>query len=234
MISKRLVVGFSVVFLSVVANADAQSSTRNGAGDSVSFVNDVAPIINAKCGSCHVRSAKGRYSIKSYDALINSDSIEPNQPGSSYFIEVIENGEMPKGGLKVSDKELATLRKWIEEGAKFDGADEDETRLISSMSGGSARGSRDGSTRGSRNSAAGRSNAAGGRASGGRRANGRRGRGSRASAFDSNALLQFLDRDGNGELSLAEIDAAKRLLYSLDVNQDDRLTADEVKDLSNK
>jgi len=34
---------------------------------------------------------------------------------------VIESGEMPKGGGKVSKAELAVLKKWISVGAKYDG-----------------------------------------------------------------------------------------------------------------
>ena len=46
--------------------------------------------------------------------------------------------------------------------------------------------------------------------------------------FDTNQLLAFFDGDGDGQLSLKEIDAASRLLYSLDANEDDRLTGDEL------
>jgi Ca2+-binding EF-hand superfamily protein len=49
-------------------------------------------------------------------------------------------------------------------------------------------------------------------------------------AIKSNPLLQLFDVNGDGELSLEEIDAASRLLYSLDTNEDDRITADEVED----
>lgn len=94
------------------------------ASATVSFKNDVAPIIVAKCGKCHVSSSKGKYGIESYDALMNSDSVTPNDPADSNFIEVIESGDMPKGGLKVSDSELETLKKWVAQGAKFDGDDE--------------------------------------------------------------------------------------------------------------
>jgi len=212
------------IFLAVVAlpslSQAQQRQNRDAGNDSVSFVNDVVPIINAKCGKCHVTSARGRYDIKSYDALMNSDSIDLKFPDDSYFIEVIENGDMPKGGLKVSSKELETLKQWIVEGAKFDG--DDETNMISNRGGGNAQ-----------RSSRGRSNRTQGRSSGRGSSRSRRGR-SNSSAFDSNALLGFLDTNGDGKLSLTEIDAAKRLLYSLDTNEDDRLTADEVKDLGGR
>jgi cytochrome c553 len=36
-------------------------------------------------------------------------------------VEVIVDGDMPRGGAKVSKEELALLSKWIDEGAKYDG-----------------------------------------------------------------------------------------------------------------
>ena len=222
----RIAICVFAVLIALPSIADAQ----RGDDGPISFVNDVVPIINAKCGSCHVRAARGRYDIKSYKALMGSDSVSPDEPGDSLFIEVIEDGTMPKGGKKVSDSELKTLKQWIAEGAKFDG--DSETQVLSAIGGGGGdRGAGRGRA-GGRGQASGRggSRSAQGRSSG-RRSSGRRsGRSSRPNAFDSNALLKFFDTDGNGVLTLNEIDAAKRLLYSLDVNEDDRLTQEEVKE----
>ena len=110
----------SVVF----AQAGQQEDNGSKASGSVSFTKEVAPIIVAKCGRCHVSSSKGEYGIKSYDALMSSDSVTPTKPADSNFIKVIESGDMPKGGLKVSDSELETLKRWVAQGAKFDGDDE--------------------------------------------------------------------------------------------------------------
>jgi len=221
MISIRIAASLLILVSVLTSIADAQRRSGNDE-DPISFINDVVPIINAKCGKCHVQSTKGRYDIKSYDALMDSDSINLKFPEDSLFIEVIENGKMPKSGLKVTGAEMETLKQWIAEGAKFDG--EDESQTISSRGGGNARGS----SRGQNSRPSGRSNSR--RSSGSRQGSSRQGS-SRASAFDSNALLQFLDTNGDGELSLNEIDAAKRLLYSLDRNRDDRLTGDEVRDI---
>jgi len=95
----------------------------------VSFVSEVAPIINAKCGRCHVANARGQFSAKSYQDLMQSTTVTPNMAPESRFIEVIESGEMPKGGLKVEPAELEILKNWIAQGAKFDG--EDRTQPIS-------------------------------------------------------------------------------------------------------
>jgi len=110
----------NTTFLVLVA---LSTSVAWGQTDSVSFTKEVAPIIIAKCGKCHVSNDKGGYGIESYNALIKSDSIAPQDPDASNFIAVIESGEMPKGGLKVSSSELKTLKNWIAQGAKFDGDD---------------------------------------------------------------------------------------------------------------
>jgi mono/diheme cytochrome c family protein len=39
------------------------------------------------------------------------------------LIEVLESGEMPKKGQKLTKQEIAAIAKWIDEGAKFDGTD---------------------------------------------------------------------------------------------------------------
>jgi hypothetical protein len=96
------------------------------AQDSISFTNDVAPVIVAKCGGCHVSNAKGNYGIGSYAALMKTGSIAANNPEGSHFIEVIESGEMPKGKLAVTDGELKTLTNWIAQGATFDGDSKDK------------------------------------------------------------------------------------------------------------
>ncbi|QEG23151.1 EF-hand domain-containing protein [Mariniblastus fucicola] len=56
-------------------------------------------------------------------------------------------------------------------------------------------------------------------------------RSSSDNAIESNPLLQLFDTNGDGELSLEEIDAASRLLYSLDTNRDNTITSEEVKDM---
>ena len=236
MIFFRITVCLFAVTFAMSSVADAQ---RRGADDEqISFTNDVAPIINAKCGTCHVRASRGRYNIKSYKALIDSDSVDAKNPDDSLFIEVIESGEMPKGGLKVSDKELETLREWISQGAKFDGDRESAAINTGGGSRASSRTSRGRSQSGRGQSGrgqSGRSQANRGRTQG-RSSNSRRpsstqrGRRSQSNAIVANKLLAFLDGNGDGKLSLKEIDAASRILRSLDANEDGRLSGDELEE----
>ena len=232
MIFFRITVCLFAVTFAMSSVADAQ---RRGADDEqISFTNDVAPIINAKCGTCHVRASRGRYNIKSYKALIDSDSVDAKNPDDSLFIEVIESGEMPKGGLKVSDKELETLREWISQGAKFDG--DRESAAINTGGGSRASSRQSGRSRGQSS----RGQSSRGQSSRGSRTQGRsnsrrssgssRGGSSRSNAIESNKLLAFLDGNRDGKISLKEIDAASRILRSLDANGDGRLTGDELEE----
>ncbi len=97
------------------------------AGDTVSFSSDVAGILVANCGGCHVAQARGEFSMANWSALASglggSPVIVPGKPDESYLIEVIRTGTMPKGGGTVPEADLQRLKQWIEEGANFDSDD---------------------------------------------------------------------------------------------------------------
>ena len=106
------------------------------AADEPSFTNDVVPIFVGKCGRCHVRNARGEFRAETYAALMRGSAagvvILPKDPDGSRLIEVIESGDMPRGGAKVSREELQTLRDWIAAGAKNDG--ENDNFMLASLS----------------------------------------------------------------------------------------------------
>jgi mono/diheme cytochrome c family protein len=90
----------------------------------ISFTKDVAPIFVAKCGRCHVTGTRGGFNMGNYAALIEgSDAGKVIFPGEKDgpLIENIEAGDMPPGAGKVTDEELAKIKKWVLDGAKFDG-----------------------------------------------------------------------------------------------------------------
>jgi len=89
----------------------------------LSFTKDVAPILVAKCGGCHVNNQRGQFGMATYKALMSSGQVVASDPVESRLIQVIDTGEMPKGGGKVEAAELKVLRDWVAAGAKSD-ADE--------------------------------------------------------------------------------------------------------------
>ncbi len=94
------------------------------------FSKKVAPILIAKCAQCHIDRQQGGVSMATFAALLKGPEagriVLPGAAEGSRLIEVIENGDMPRGGLKVTDQELQTLKQWIREGAEFDGEDRQE------------------------------------------------------------------------------------------------------------
>ena len=92
----------------------------------VSFVKQVAPILNTRCGNCHVRNARGMFSMSTYEALMKGPPagkvVFPANVDGSDLIVKVKDKEMPPNGAGIPDAELATLTKWVQEGAKFDGA----------------------------------------------------------------------------------------------------------------
>lgn len=91
----------------------------NGPG-ATSFAKQVAPILTAHCGGCHIRGSRGGFQMLSYEGLMKSGFVQRGNPEASRLVEVIESGDMPRGGGRVPPEDLATLKRWIEAGAASD------------------------------------------------------------------------------------------------------------------
>ena len=89
----------------------------------LSFTGQVAPMLSLHCGGCHIAGRKGGFQMVSYAGLMRSGVVQPGAGESSKLVEVILNGDMPRGGGKVSPADVGLLMKWIDAGAPFDGSD---------------------------------------------------------------------------------------------------------------
>ncbi len=99
----------------------------------VSFVADVAPILVKNCVGCHgSEEAEGEYQLTSFERLLRagaseSPAVTPGKPDESELIRLVESedeGErMPYDADPLPPAEIALLRQWVEQGAKFDGSD---------------------------------------------------------------------------------------------------------------
>lgn len=102
--------------------------------NATSFRDQVAPILVSKCGRCHVNRASGGVSLANFATILQGPNagkiVFPGNAEGSRIIEVIVEGDMPRGGRSLSDEELATLKAWISEGARFD-ADDRNANLVS-------------------------------------------------------------------------------------------------------
>ena len=113
--------GVKMPDLAELPKMPAASSAPDASATKVSFVKDVAPILNSKCGNCHVNQKRGDFSLLTFNEISTGGGVIAGEPETSRLIEVIESGEMPKGGGKVSKAELDVLKNWISAGAKYDG-----------------------------------------------------------------------------------------------------------------
>ncbi|MDA7979770.1 MAG: hypothetical protein MPJ50_13465 [Pirellulales bacterium] len=92
----------------------------------ISFSADIVPIFIAKCNNCHVRGNRGGFSMANYQALMRGSGggivVRPNNVTGSRLVDVLETGDMPRGGTMTAD-EIQSIKTWISEGARFDGSD---------------------------------------------------------------------------------------------------------------
>lgn len=97
----------------------------------VSFSADVQPILKERCMECHVPGAPGyiasSFDVSSYETLMKGGKygalVIPGDPLTSTLNMLVEGRanpsiHMPHGREKLSDREIETLRVWVQEGAK--------------------------------------------------------------------------------------------------------------------
>jgi hypothetical protein len=89
---------------------------------SVSFANDIVPILEAKCIKCHgVESKKEGLDLRTYDDILkgsrNGPVIVPGNANESLFVTLIIEGEMPNRGEPVTPEELRLIMDWVNQGA---------------------------------------------------------------------------------------------------------------------
>ena len=117
--------------------AKAQLGKASGKG-TVSFAKDVAPILVAKCVSCHDDNARGGLRLDTFAGLEKGGNngllLQAGNPNNSRLIQklVTPNAQqrMPKGEAALTADEIQTIGTWIAEGAKFEG---DKATNLSSL-----------------------------------------------------------------------------------------------------
>ncbi|MHC4878781.1 MAG: DUF1549 domain-containing protein [Planctomycetota bacterium] len=117
----------SVVFYLTMSVAFVGSGLiADGAEKPVDFSHDIVPLLKKHCVGCHSGAeAKGGFSISTRELLLDAGGAEPGNATESYVIELITSTDpelrMPpvdKPGL--SDDEVALLKRWIDEGLRWE------------------------------------------------------------------------------------------------------------------
>jgi mono/diheme cytochrome c family protein len=89
---------------------------------SVSFVQDVLPILQQNCSNCHGGSkASGGFQINTYQAVMAGSRtgtvIQPGDGQNSYLVQLVQKGTMPRRGPKLPGTEIQIIIDWINAGA---------------------------------------------------------------------------------------------------------------------
>lgn len=103
------------------------------ADEPVSFRSDVAPILRDNCIACHcARKAEGGYRLDVFAEMVKAgdSGIEPLVKSEDNGVEFLRRlttedkyERMPAEGEALSGEQIQIIRRWIESGADFDGAD---------------------------------------------------------------------------------------------------------------
>ena len=102
---------------------EAPTAASSGQGSTVSFANDVLPLLESRCLSCHggERTSEG-LSLKSYADLMtgsnNGPVVSAGDANNSLIVELVATQKMPKRGPKLTPDQVQLLTDWINQGAQ--------------------------------------------------------------------------------------------------------------------
>lgn len=129
--------GLALAWLLVADSAPAFGQAPKGP---VSFINDVAPILQKNCFACHdAKKKKGKLEMTTYENLrkggSKEDPIAPGKAKESLLLDLLTSkgaDRMPPkdAGDALKKEQIDIIAKWIEEGAKLDKGIEPKTDLV--------------------------------------------------------------------------------------------------------
>jgi mono/diheme cytochrome c family protein len=119
---KQLVIPFIAAFL-VSAYVVLQYGSTNAVPQaSISYANDIQPILQSRCGSCHMGEFVNKeLNMDTYENLMagsqNGPVIIAGNAKDSLLVQKISSGEMPKRGPKLTPAQIRVIIEWIDAGA---------------------------------------------------------------------------------------------------------------------
>ena len=109
---------FAVSAFVVLRTTPAQSAPHNG----ISYASDVRPILESRCGSCHMGLfVSAGLHMDTYASLMAGSEhgpvIVPGKANDSLLIKKLLEGKMPKRGPKLTPAQIQVIVDWINAGA---------------------------------------------------------------------------------------------------------------------
>lgn len=131
-------IGLAVAWLFLAAQPAGAQEKKD-----VSFVNDVAPILQKACFSCHsAKTKKGKLDMTTYESFrkggTKDDPIETGKSKESYLIQVLTSHgpeRMPPKdvGAPLPKDKIELIARWIDQGAKLDTGVEAKADLVKEL-----------------------------------------------------------------------------------------------------
>jgi len=97
-------------------------ATKAAPATNISYSKDVQPILDSRCGKCHM----GEYvsedlHMDTYESLMegseNGPVIIPGNADDSLLVQKLVEGKMPKRGPKLTPVQIQIITDWIDAGA---------------------------------------------------------------------------------------------------------------------
>src|SRR2546430_1776084 len=107
-----------------IANSLLLASLPAFCATSPMFEKDIRPILKAHCFDCHGEGDKlrGGVDLRLRRLMLKGGDegpvIVPGKPDKSLLFKMVNEGEMPKRGKKLTSEEIALIKRWIASGAK--------------------------------------------------------------------------------------------------------------------
>jgi uncharacterized membrane protein len=104
------------------ATEPAAATQPAAAGATVSFANDILPIIESRCINCHggERTQEG-LDLKTHASLMTGSSngpvVTPGDAANSLLVELVVTQKMPKRGPKLTPAQVQLITDWVNQGA---------------------------------------------------------------------------------------------------------------------
>lgn len=122
-ILKIIFTSFSMILIALFLGSCSTTSqgepTNTGP---ISYSQDVAPIFEARCVTCHgVDKQDGQLNLFSNATIMaggkSGDVISAGNADNSKLISMVSSGKMPKRGAKLTPEQIQILKEWVNAGA---------------------------------------------------------------------------------------------------------------------
>ena len=105
-----------------IATEPAVATEPAAQGATVSFANDILPIIESRCINCHGgQRTEKELDMKTFDSLMagseNGPVVTPGDAAHSKFVELVATQKMPKRGPKLTPPQVQLFTDWVNQGA---------------------------------------------------------------------------------------------------------------------